>query len=42
VITTNTSSEGFSKRAAQATFEEGAIPITLLDGVKLLALLIEH
>lgn len=38
VITTG----GFSTGAARAAFEPGAAPITLIDGVKLLGLLIEH
>jgi len=38
IITTG----GFSTGATRAAFERGAAPITLIDGVKLLDLLIEH
>ncbi|HEY0779744.1 MAG TPA: hypothetical protein VGD56_17375 [Gemmatirosa sp.] len=33
---------GFAKGARQAAFEPGAAPITLIDGEKLIGLLIEH
>jgi restriction system protein len=33
---------GFSKGTREAAFERGAAPITLIDGVKLIELLIEH
>jgi restriction system protein len=38
IITTG----GFSKGTAEAAFERGAAPITLIDGAKLLDLLIQH
>jgi restriction system protein len=38
IITTG----GFSKGTVQAAFERGAAPITLIDGEKLLDLLIQH
>jgi restriction system protein len=38
IITTG----GFSRGTIQAAFERGAAPITLIDGEKLLDLLVEH